>query len=546
MKKIISLTVLSLLIAGGASAQTMYDAANIAGKDLNGTARFVGMGGAMGALGGDISTIGTNPAGIGIYRSNDVMTSFGLSAYGTESTFSGNKFNADKTRGAFDNIGIVFASKIGNQTPLRYVNFGFNYKRAKSFNRNMAMGGNIGMNSQTFQMATQANGIEGWGSNPYNDNNIGWLSILGYDSGLINDLMSQPDLNQALQGNPNLKYEKYLDDNGNQVKDINGNPMYITSGSFRGMYDNANVKFNSQERGGIDQYDFNVSFNFNDRVYLGATVGAYAVDYSKYSFYDEDYGNDEGYNIQSWNKIKGSGFDLKLGVIVRPFEYSPLRVGLAVHTPTFYNLELATSARVESDVYNALTGKVDALHIDTYSELKNKDMVREFNLNTPWTYNVSLGYTVGSNLALGAEYEYQDYASMRFNYPEGGDMTYETSTAKDMLKGVHTLRLGAEYKVIPQFAMRAGYNYSTGAYKNDAYKDLPYNSINTDTDFANAKSMNNYTLGMGYRGSLFYADLAYKYTTYKSDFYAFDSVDLAKTDVTNIRSQVLLTLGMRF
>lgn len=88
------------------------------------------------------------------------------------------------------------------------------------------------------------------------------------------------------------------------------------------MLDNGYANFRSEERGGIDQYDFNVSFNFNDRVYLGLTLGAYSVDYNKYTFYDEDYGNDEGYSLQSWNRIKGSGFDVKLGAIIRPFEYA--------------------------------------------------------------------------------------------------------------------------------------------------------------------------------------------------------------------------------
>ena len=81
MKKIITLAVLGMLGAVPVSAQTVYDAANIANKDLNGTARFVSMGGAMGALGGDISTIATNPAGIGIYRSNDAMLSSYYATY---------------------------------------------------------------------------------------------------------------------------------------------------------------------------------------------------------------------------------------------------------------------------------------------------------------------------------------------------------------------------------------------------------------------------------------------------------------------------------
>ena len=126
-------------------SQSVYDGVKIADKDLNGTARFVGMGGAMGALGGDITTMGTNPAGIGIYRSNDVMTSFSYSAYGMESKYEGQKSTIDKNRWSFDNIGVVFATKIGNQTPLRYVNFGFNYKRSKSFYKNMSMSGMMGV-----------------------------------------------------------------------------------------------------------------------------------------------------------------------------------------------------------------------------------------------------------------------------------------------------------------------------------------------------------------------------------------------------------------
>ena len=102
-----------------------------------------------------------------------------------------------------------------------------------------------------------------------------------------------------------------------------------------------------------------------------------------------------------------------------------------------------------------------------------------------------------------AEYEYQDYSSMKFKDTEGNSSAYEfENSTTSMLKGVSTVRLGLEYKVIPQFAFRAGYNYSTAAFHQDAFKDLAINSIQTDTDFANSKSMSNYTLGIGYRGSM--------------------------------------------
>ena len=560
MKKIITLATLGLLAAAvPMSAQTVYDAAKITNKDLNGTARFVGMGGAMGALGGDISTIGTNPAGIGIYRSNDAMVSFGLSAYGTESNYMGYKMNSDKTRASFDNVGFVLSSKIGNATALRYVNFGFNYHKAKSFYKNMSMSGNLGDYTQTDYMAAQAGGIRDWSGDIYTDPEVGWLSALGYDSYLITDLIAHDG-----QGSVPSGYVPYIV-NGTQVKNLDGNLVYRTPEEYGGMFWGGNGNFRSEERGGIDQYDFNISFNINDRVYLGMTIGAYAIDYSKYTFYDEDYGNGQGYNLQSWNKIHGSGFDVKFGAIVRPFEYSPLRIGLAIHTPTYYNLDYKTNARLESDVLNDLditnesgigSGVIGQYNVDTYDIMKG-DMVRQFRLQTPWTYNVSLGYTIGTALALGAEYEYQDYSSMKFKDQEGYSETfeYENSTTP-MMKGVSTIRLGAECKVIPQFALRAGYNYTSAIFNNDAYKDVPYNSIQTDTDFANTKALSNYTLGIGYRGSMFYADLAYKFSSYKEDFHPFinaymdgDQLVIGSpeaTKVKNTRSQVLLTLGLRF
>lgn len=540
------LTALGLgLTLTSVQAQTVYDAAQIVDSDLNGTARFVAMGGAMGALGGDISTMGTNPAGIGIYRSHDFATSFGFSSYGTESNYMGNVMNVDKIHGSFDNLGFVFSSKIGNLTALRYVNFGLNYHKSKSFFGNMEMGGALGNLSQTYQMADQAFGIDNWGSDPYMDPGIGWLSVLGYDGWLITDVTSQ------VTGTP------LLDEDGNQVSDVNGNLLYRTPGSYVGLYDNGNATFHSEQRGGIDQYDFNVAFNIKDRVYLGMTLGVYSVDYNKYTVYSEDYGGGEYYSLTSNNQIVGSGFDIKLGAIIRPFEYSPLRVGLAVHTPTFYSLDYRTRAYVESSVYDPVTGRNEPASVAT-EEIVNGDMVQEFKLHTPWTYNVSLGYTVGNSLAIGAEYEYQNYSSMEFRNSQGYSKPYEyVNSTTEMMKGVSTFRVGLEYKVIPQFAFRVGYNYRSAIFNDDAYKDLPIESIQTDTDYANVDALNNYTLGIGYRGKFFYADLAYKYTTRKSEFYPFvnyfytDNVltEVASpeaTQVTDTRSQVLFTIGMRF
>ena len=524
MKKIIVGVSVLILALMQAHAQTVYDAVDFAAKDLNGTARFIGMGGAMGALGGDISTMGTNPAGIGIYRSNDASLSFSYSALSTEAKYLGNTYNTSKNRWNFDHIGVVFSTKIGNQTPLRYVNFGFKYHKANTFNRNMWMAGDLQGHSQLFQIAGMTDGLtpEHWNDGAiFNNSDIAGLSALGWEGYLVSPSITD------------VETEDY--------------DFYTTVADDHLPYLR---EYHSHESGGLDQYDFNMAFNLNDRIYLGLTIGAYDLDYNKYTLYNEDsQGRDgAGYQLESYNNISGGGVDFKLGAIIRPFQYAPLRIGLAIHTPIFYKLTHTTSAVLISDFAENV--------IDTRDYLNGVDMKLEYQLNTPWTYNVSLGYTVGRKLALGAEYEYKDYSNIEFQYPDGMDMQWETQKAKNCLKGVHTFRLGAEYKVIPRFSLRAGYNLMTSPYQDNAIKSLPINSINTDTDFMNLKARNTYTLGIGYSGSMFYADLAYKLNTQKADFFPFvysetdgyetNYISPSATSVKFSRSQVLLTMGMRF
>jgi hypothetical protein len=121
---------------------------------------------------------------------------------------------------------------------------------------------------------------------------------------------------------------------------------------------------------------------------------------------------------------------------------------------------------------------------------------------------------------------------------------YEQYTVEECLKAVHTFRAGLEARVAEGFSVRAGYNYTSAAFDDSAYSSLT--SYRTSTDFNNVKAKNTFTFGIGYRGSLIYADLAYKLDMYKSDFYAFDDISLPATQVDNSRHQLLFTLGARF
>ncbi|MBR5540989.1 MAG: hypothetical protein IKU64_01310 [Bacteroides sp.] len=516
----------AMILAMHINAQNAYDAERLLGNDLNGTARYVGMGGAMSALGGDISVIGSNPAGIGIFRSNDFSVTLGLNNATTVSLFNGTTMEENKTRASFDQLGFVYTYKVGNNTSLRYVNFGFNYHKSKNFNRFFSAGGQLNNFSQSWQLAEEMNvankNLKDYGPEFYFDN------YQAFEDNLLNNK------------NP---YEKYW----------NKLPVLGVLGATTGVvdyydgvlgWDGYSNNFFSKESGYISQYDFNISFNLEDRFYLGATLGIYDVNYDRYSSYTEvlndDYGDENGgYTLDNYYGLDGAGVDLKLGAIFRPIEDSPFRMGLAIHTPTWYDLTESYNATLSSDIL-----AYDSPYSQTLSDYLDYGYLSyDYCMVTPWKFNVSAGTTLGGLVALGAEYEYANYGSSKLMDMEGYELGNQ-SDVEAFLKGVHTLRVGMEARLLPQFSLRAGYNYTSAVFTDDAYSALT--TYRTSTDFNNIKGKNTFTFGLGYRGNVIYADLAYKYDMYKSDFYAFDDIDLPVTKVDNERHQLLFTLGARF
>ena len=319
--------------------------------------------------------------------------------------------------------------------------------------------------------------------------------------------------------------------------------------------------------GYIGNYDFAVSGNFNDRVYLGLTFGMKDVNYKGYSEYRENFNNAGGVLVRDERKVTGSGFDITAGVIVRPVAESPFRIGAYVKSPTWYDL---TTSNTTGLVYAQGTKNKESYISNSY----------DFKMWTPWKFGFSLGHTIGNNIALGATYEYENYANINSRVNNGGyydyyyDQYYESSIpdknmnahTKEVLKGVSTLKLGIEYKPVSNVALRMGYNYVGAKYASDRQKDPGLASFGTayssTTDYTNWGEINRFTLGVGYQVKKFNIDLAYQYSAQKGSFAPFSNVkdvtytsgtttitesNIASiTDVKNNRSQLLLTLGYRF
>ena len=271
-------------------------------------------------------------------------------------------------------------------------------------------------------------------------------------------------------------------------------------------------------------------------MYLGATLTKYSVDRKVESTYSEGF-IDGGYTLENFYRTTGSGYDLKFGLIVRPISESSFRVGISAATPTVYTLRDYNSAVVRSEFSSG-----DSWELGTYEDAAyGGDCYTDYTMITSSKVNVSLGGTIGTSLALGAEYEYTDYGGTKLYYSDGVEKMEMNAHTNENFNGQHTLRLGAE-KTFGTFYTRLGYNLQTGGYKKDAWKMIPINSVQTNTAYSNIRSTQNFTCGIGYRGNVFYADAALLYSTQKADFYPF--VDIIKPEDVSILSPTALTRNL--
>ena len=145
MKKLFAIAAI-VVATMPAAAQETYENAKIAQEDLNGTARYVAMGGAMEALGADISTMGTNPAGIGMFRHSNISLSMGLVSQGDAT----NAVGGSTTNASFDQLGFVYSYRNGKTS---FINVGVNFHKSRNFDMILSAAsqlGNASLNKLTY------------------------------------------------------------------------------------------------------------------------------------------------------------------------------------------------------------------------------------------------------------------------------------------------------------------------------------------------------------------------------------------------------------
>ncbi len=518
-------------------AQSAVDINALSQSQLYGTARFMSMGGAFTALGGDLSTLNQNPAGIGVYRRSELGATLDISPRKFVSKTESTRESMSKTKAYCNNFGYVGTVQLDGLMPT--FSWGVTYNRVASFDRSFKAYNARTSSSLSNYIASFTNAPESQlefreGYNPYLDSNNDWLSILAYNSYLIN-----PSPTGGYQG---LRGQATVGDALSEVR----------------------------ETGYVDEYAIDFGGNIDNVVMWGIGFGITDLNFNQTAYYSESMegaivptkssvpgssvgtlkNGNAGFELANHRNITGSGFNVKAGVILKPV--NEFRIGFAVHTPTWYNLTSNNYAEIDYSYFDptAPEGDNNPMRGNEYTD----DGMYNFRINAPWKLMVGAAGVIGSQAIVSVDYERQAYDNVTLsnqnNY--GNYESNETVNAdtKDYFKAANIIRAGVEYRVTPSFSVRAGYNYTTTQTKD--------NTLNGRTEVFTAGTNPAYTLnrqsqalsaGVGYRYQAFYIDAAYVHTNRKSTYNAFTSyqgLQSPTADLTETNNSAVISVGFKF
>lgn len=497
MNKLVLSFSLLLAFSINSSAQVLTDAVRYSLLDVGGTARSVGIGGAIGALGADFSVLSTNPAGAAVFRRSEFTFTPTLELSSVDALLKAqdNETQSDqKTNFNFNNIGIVFS---GNPLSAKWRTavFGIGINRMANFHQNVYYEG-TSFGSITDRWWELAGTTPEAQLDPFE-------ARVAFDAGVLYDY------------DPQLGYlTDFLD-----AAEMPGSFLVDKSQQIR-------------RRGSINELVFTYAGNYDEKLMIGATLGVPILNYEETKVFRE---TDDSDRVPFFDELeftervrtKGSGINFKLGLIYRLSQM--VRLGAAVHTPTSYGLEDSFSTEL-SYRYE------DANGIQRF-EASSPAGNFEYRMRTPWRFIGSSGFIIKKQGFISAELEYVDYTNAKFNFnstSDPGDNAREEDLNGEInaqLNSAINLRLGGEY-ALQAYRLRAGYSWVSSPYSN--------------VDETNGSL----SLGAGYRGESFFLDLAYKRLTSQSEYRPYllseGNIDLEQpVDIEDIRNRFMLTIGFK-
>lgn len=486
MQKRILITGIGLLSMCSSYAQNDIDAMRYSQITFGGTARFASMAGSMGALGGDISTLSFNPAGIAIFKKTELSISTAVFSQTTNSVYNANSSSDSKLNFNLGNIGFVASINLINEkntTGWENLNFGFGYNRTNNFHNRMDIQGDNKSSSILDVFVANADGNT--------ENNFdGFSTGLAWQAFLINPIVNDTNYYNHVVPNYGIKQRKLVETTGS---------MGETVISFGG--------------------------NYKSKLYLGGTIGIVRTRYNEETTFEEI---DEKDTIANFKKFtygqnlatSGNGVNLKLGAIIRPNDW--FRIGVAVHTPTTISLNDKYSSYMTSDLDGGIT----------YDSIDSPDGEFNYRITTPFKAIGSVGFVIKKIGILNIDYEYLDYSTAQLHPQQSEPNVF--SDVNTLIRSKYTntgnLRVGGEVRLDP-IAIRVGYALYGSPFKNNENKNA---------------SRSSYTAGIGYRHDNYFIDFAYVLTKYDEFNYLYDSPNATIVENSYKNSSFMLSLGLRF
>lgn len=467
-------------------AQDAWDALRYSMIYYKGTSRFTGLAGSSGAVGADLSLLATNPAGIGLYKSFEFSMTPGLIINDASVTYNGDKGDDYQVAFAFTNIGFVYTIYTGKpktSSGLRNINLGFAVNRQNDFNSAVFITGPNHTSSMVNVFADELNRSEV----PANQirNTYPFDVGLAYDCGLV------------YFDSIHVKYTSDMPEGGvYQQKSI------ITDGS-------------------MNEYDMSAGGNIANKVYFGLTMGLSTIRYYQdNTYYEYDSGDTIPYFqsmiYQYGFSTHGTGINVKAGAIYRPVDW--VRVGVAVHTPTWYsNMDDSYSSAMVAYYDSALTTPAQYSPIGYY----------DYRMTTPFRAIGSVAFFIGQRGFISGEYEYVNYKQARLNSDDGSfDQVNEDISHN--FKSPVIFRLGTEWR-FGAFRVRGGFGYN----------GVPDKSGDIGTRYTAGG-------GAGFFTKHFFVDLAYQWSGMKSKYYMYASELNNQAEIWQQSHTAITTIGMRF
>ena len=488
---------LFILLAIGFSMQTFYaqtisDAVRYSSQEITGTARYRGVGGAFGALGGDISAINNNPAGSAIFNRSFVTLSLSSGNYDNQTYYNDGITATDKTDIDLNQFGAVFVSPntIGG---LRKFAFSFNYDRSNDFDNSFIASG-ISTNSIADYFLGYAQGVP-----------LNILKSKNYQElGETENFSAQ----QAFLG-----YEGYLID---PLSDSGNNTEYATAQNGNSY----SQEYQYTTSGNNSKFSFNAAAQVTENLYLGINLNAHTFNFTKQTVFFEDNTsvNNAVTNTRFDNELRsyGSGGSLQIGGI---YHLSPnLRLGATYDTPTYYTIS------EETEQYLATSGTNN----DVILSPNVTNIYEDYDFQTPGKATGSLAYVFGSNGFLSFDYSYEDYTSMKFRPDNDLYFQQVNSSIGSELKGVSTYKLGGEF-LSGNWSFRGGYRF----------KETPYKNENVVGD------LTGYSVGLGYALGNARIDIAYDWAKQQSNQALYESAFTNTAYIDNINTNIVASLSFQ-